>query len=559
MPLYRYSRWDGTQKIDLDADQLLSAMADDLLSDGDPWRALRRLMQQGARTPEGQRMPGLKDLLDKLRRQKQQRLDRYDLGSSLEDIKKKLEEVVQTERQGIKDKVPEGAPRAQREQKLDAIPPDPAGRLRDLQQYDFVSPEAKQKFDELLASLRQQMMQPMFNSLQQAMQNMSPQDLALKIELAKLDLARGNFAEALSTLEGIKPDRFPASAVPLKAASLLGLGRRSDAESLITGVKASPGAALDLAHVFVEAKAADAALKTLTLISPVPKKAAAQFYYLKGRALRQKGDNAAAVTSFRQALAADPKSTETLVAMAEIFAGEKKHAESLQMLEKARDLSPESKEVLRHLLVEAMQSGQNDKGSQAAQELQHKSNELDDRFLVASVMLQQKQFLSASHILEDYVTQRPQDAKAYLGLGMAYTSLLRYADARQALERSLQLKPDVAETEYQLGLLAGQQGNREEAIQHWQKAVELQPHHAQALFSLGTMYLESGKLTEAEGTFRQSLATNSSNMKAEYNLALVLNKLGKSEEAKQHFERYRKMQEAEHTTSGNPPRAPDHP
>ena len=386
---------------------------------------------------------------------------------------------------------------------------------------------------------------------------LSPQDLELKMQLAKLDLARGNFAEALSTLEGIKPDRFPASAVPLKAASLLGVGRRSDAESLIPRVKASPGAALDLAHVFVEANAADAALKTLTLISPVPRKAAAQFYYLKGRALRQKGDNAAAVTSFRQALAADPKSSETLVAMAEIFAGEKKHAESLQMLEKARDLSPESKEVLRHLIVEAMQSGQNDKGLQAAQDLQRKSSELDDRFLVASVMLQQKQFLSASHILEDYVTQRPQDAKAYLGLGMAYISLLRYKDARQALERSLQLKPDVAETEYQLGLLAGQQGNREEAIQHWQKAVDLQPHHAEALFSLGNMYLESGKLTEAEGTFRQSLATNSSNMKAEYNLALVLNKLGKSEEAKQHFERYRKMQEAEHSTSGNPPMAPD--
>ena len=189
MPIYRYSRWDGTQKIDLDADQLLSAMADDLLADGDPWRALRRLMQQGARMPEGQRMPGLKDLLDRLRRQKQQRLDRYDLGSSLEDIKKKLEEIVQTERQGIKDKTPEGRQRAQREQRLDAIPPDPTGRLRELQTYDFVSPEAKQKFDELLASLRQQMMQPLFNSMQQALKNMSPHDLARMREMMQ-DLNR---------------------------------------------------------------------------------------------------------------------------------------------------------------------------------------------------------------------------------------------------------------------------------------------------------------------------------------------------------------------------------
>jgi uncharacterized protein with von Willebrand factor type A (vWA) domain len=201
MPLYRYSRWDGSQKIDLDADQLLSAMADDLLADGDPWRALRRLMQQGARMPEGQRMPGLKDLLERLKRQRQQRLNRYDLGSSLEDIKKKLEEVVQTEREGIKQRTPAGRERAQREQKLDAIPPDPAGRLRDLQSYDFVSPEAKQKFDELLASLRQQMMQPMFNNMQQALQNMSPQDLARMREMMQ-DLNRMLRQKA----EGDEPD-----------------------------------------------------------------------------------------------------------------------------------------------------------------------------------------------------------------------------------------------------------------------------------------------------------------------------------------------------------------
>jgi tetratricopeptide (TPR) repeat protein len=388
---------------------------------------------------------------------------------------------------------------------------------------------------------------------------LSPQDSDLKIEVAKLNLAQGNFAGALSTLETIKPDQFPPSAVPLKAASLLGVGRRSDAEGLIPRVQRSPGAALDLAQVFVGANDSDAALKTLSLVIPIPKGAAAQVYYLRGRSLRQKGQGVAAMASFRQALAADPKSVETLVAMAEIFAGEKKHADSLAMLEKARAVSPDSREVLRHLIVEAMHAGQNEKGVQAAQDLQRKSSELDDRYLVASVMLEQRQFLPATHILEDYVTQRPQDAKAYLGLGMAYLNLLRYADARQALEHSVQINPNLAEAEYQLGLLAGQQGNRQDARRHWQRAVDLQPDHAQALFGLGTVYLESGNLAEAESAFRRSLATDPDNMKTEYNLALVLNKLGKSEEAKQHFERYRKMQEAEHTTSGNPPQASDHP
>jgi uncharacterized protein with von Willebrand factor type A (vWA) domain len=188
MPLYRYSRWDGTQKLDLDADQLLSAMADDLLYDGDPWRALRRLMQQGARTPEGGRMPGLRDLLERLKRQRQERLQRYDPGSSLEDIKKKLDEVMLTERDRIR-QTPDPAQRARQEQQLDAIPKDPAGQLRELQKYDFVSPEARQKFEALLESLRQSMMQPFMQGMQKALQNLTPDDLRRMREMMQ-DLNR---------------------------------------------------------------------------------------------------------------------------------------------------------------------------------------------------------------------------------------------------------------------------------------------------------------------------------------------------------------------------------
>jgi hypothetical protein len=64
-PLSWYSRWDGSQRLDdLDADQLLDAMSDDLLSDGDPWSALRRLFQRGAKNPDGANLPGLQDLLN---------------------------------------------------------------------------------------------------------------------------------------------------------------------------------------------------------------------------------------------------------------------------------------------------------------------------------------------------------------------------------------------------------------------------------------------------------------------------------------------------------------
>jgi membrane associated rhomboid family serine protease len=40
-------------------------------------------------------------VLKELRKRRQERLDRYDLGSSLDDIKKKLDEIVKMEREGI--------------------------------------------------------------------------------------------------------------------------------------------------------------------------------------------------------------------------------------------------------------------------------------------------------------------------------------------------------------------------------------------------------------------------------------------------------------------------
>ena len=71
--LFSYGAWDGTQHVlDLDAESLLDAMSDDLLEEGDLWRALQRLFRQGTQNQDGQKMPGLQDLLQQLRQRRQQ-------------------------------------------------------------------------------------------------------------------------------------------------------------------------------------------------------------------------------------------------------------------------------------------------------------------------------------------------------------------------------------------------------------------------------------------------------------------------------------------------------
>src|SRR5437868_814553 len=210
--VYRYGAWDGSQHVlDLDAEALLDAMSDDLLEEGDLWRALQRLFRQGAQNQDGQRMPGLQDLMQQLRQRRQQQLQRSNLNDALKDIREKLQQIKNTEREGIDNKVNDGREKAQQgeipeqlqktmermarehQQQLDQLPQDVPGQIQGLQNYDFMDPNARQMFQELMEQLRQAQMQSMLDSmsaeqrreLMQLMQSLV-QDPGLRNELAML-------------------------------------------------------------------------------------------------------------------------------------------------------------------------------------------------------------------------------------------------------------------------------------------------------------------------------------------------------------------------------------
>jgi len=65
----------------------------------------------------------------------------------------------------------------QRRQTLDQLPHDPGGQIMELSKYEFMDPDAWRMFQELMQSLRQQMLKPFMQGMQQALQGMGPQDL----------------------------------------------------------------------------------------------------------------------------------------------------------------------------------------------------------------------------------------------------------------------------------------------------------------------------------------------------------------------------------------------
>jgi len=181
---HRYSRFDGTQAgFDIDADELLSQLTDDLLYHGDVGSALRRLLQSGFETPDGERVQGLRELLEQLRRQRREILDQHDLGGVYERVAEQLAEVVAAERAEI-DRLADqaatsadqrrqevsGAAMAERRLQLDLLPDDLAGRVQGLQRYDFTSTAAQEAFARLVEELREQMLAARFGEMAESMQ-----------------------------------------------------------------------------------------------------------------------------------------------------------------------------------------------------------------------------------------------------------------------------------------------------------------------------------------------------------------------------------------------------
>jgi len=189
---FTYSRWDGTQRgFEVDADSLLDELTDELLYHGDVNSALRKLMQEGLRDANGERIAGMRELMQKLREQRQEIQERGDLGGVYSEIADALNDIVDEERHAIENYTEQAANsgderRAEtakqaamdRNFRLDMLPDDLAGKVAELQHYDFQSKDAQQRFEQLMEKLREQLMQQHLDQVSSAMQNMSAEDMA---------------------------------------------------------------------------------------------------------------------------------------------------------------------------------------------------------------------------------------------------------------------------------------------------------------------------------------------------------------------------------------------
>jgi uncharacterized protein with von Willebrand factor type A (vWA) domain len=216
MTSYRYSRWDGTQDLSwLAAEDLMTELSEAMIDHGDLYWALRRLTQSGLSGSLGERLRGIQDMLQQLRRQKQQMLDQYHLDSVMDEFQRRLDEVVRTEREGIGRRLEEARQHSHESQAvggevekaagerdedllkalehvaernlsfLDDLPKDLAGAIKELADYEFMDADARRQFEELMSMLRRRITESLFQDVMAQLQDMGPQEMSRLKDMLK--------------------------------------------------------------------------------------------------------------------------------------------------------------------------------------------------------------------------------------------------------------------------------------------------------------------------------------------------------------------------------------
>jgi len=150
-----------------------------------------------------------------------------------------------------------------------------------------------------------------------------------------------------------------------------------------------------------------------------------------------------------------------------------------------------------HRIVDA------DRESQLALKLDPK----DPRYLLQRARTDQHlgKHLESRALLEQASQQNPKWAEPYYSAGVSYYLLHRYADARQSLDRGLELDPSSVRALFLYSASLANEGRNREAEDVLSRAIAREPGNPRFQYHLGAIRLRDNRETEAQQAFEQAI------------------------------------------------------
>jgi uncharacterized protein with von Willebrand factor type A (vWA) domain len=153
----------------VDLRDALEQIGQDVMEGTSPRRALSELLRRGTKNTKG-----ADRLAAEVNRRRRELLSRNNLDGTLQEIKQLLDEAVLSERKELARALDDDA-RFQ-ELQIESLSPSPAKAVQELSDYNWRSPEARQKYEQIKDLLGREMLDQRFAGMKQALENATDED-----------------------------------------------------------------------------------------------------------------------------------------------------------------------------------------------------------------------------------------------------------------------------------------------------------------------------------------------------------------------------------------------
>ncbi len=153
----------------VDLREALEQIGEDVMAGASPRRAMQELLRRGNKN-----LKGADRLAAEVNRRRRELLARNNLDGTLQEIKKLLDEAVLAERKELARALDDDARFA--EMQIESLSPSPAKAVQELSDYNWRSPEARQKYGQIKDLLGREMLDQRFAGMKQALENATDED-----------------------------------------------------------------------------------------------------------------------------------------------------------------------------------------------------------------------------------------------------------------------------------------------------------------------------------------------------------------------------------------------
>jgi len=210
--------------------------------------------------------------------------------------------------------------------------------------------------------------------------------------------------------------------------------------------------------------------------------------------------------ALEKCLSLDPKNTEAMIKLAQLYFYVKKYQESINMVNEALKIDNYIPKAYFLKGLNYKEAGDTAKAISSMITATEQDQEFYSAFEEIGAMYAAKKNKLGISYFDNALRINPKSVETYYNKGKLYQDLKDWDNAVKTYQDLLKMEPNHKHTHYNLGAIAlVEKEDYSQAIKHFTDALTIDPKYVEAYYARGTCYFQSGDKVKAKADYQMAV------------------------------------------------------